>query len=353
MAMKRANGEGSVYKIGGKRRKPFGARITVGWQIDPETGASRQIYQSIGTFATRPEAELALNNYLQNPYDIDSHKITFAGVYDLWSAEYYETLKNPSSARSYIAAYRYCEPIHNVRMRDLRVSHLQGVIKDADVGDATKGRIKSLFNLMYKYAMIHEIVDKDYSALFVQKIGKRNKENRKPFTVDEIATLWKYEDLDFVDMILFALYSGFRPTEIVLLETSKINLEENYMIGGIKTEAGTDRTVPIHPKIKHIVESHYNPEFERLFMNERLEAMTYDQYRGRFKRVMQRLKFDHTPHETRHTFITNGKHRKMPDAVLKTIVGHEIWDITDKVYAHYTTADLYAGIELIDYTDEV
>ena len=65
MAMKRANGDGSVYKIGGKRRKPFGARITVGWQIDPNTGSARQIYQSIGTFATRVEAETALNNYLQ------------------------------------------------------------------------------------------------------------------------------------------------------------------------------------------------------------------------------------------------------------------------------------------------
>lgn len=93
MAMKRANGDGSVYKIGGKRRKPFGARITVGWQIDPNTGSARQIYQSIGTFATRVEAETALNNYLQNPYDIEAHKITFSGVYDLWSAEYYETLK--------------------------------------------------------------------------------------------------------------------------------------------------------------------------------------------------------------------------------------------------------------------
>ena len=138
MAMKRANGDGSVYKIGGKRRKPFGARITVGWQIDPNTGSARQIYQSIGTFASRVEAETALNNYLQNPYDIEAHKITFSGVYDLWSAEYYETLKNPSSARSYKAAYNYCSPIYDVRMRDLRVSHLQGVIKDADVGESTK-----------------------------------------------------------------------------------------------------------------------------------------------------------------------------------------------------------------------
>ena len=353
MAMKRANGDGSVYKIGGKRRKPYGARITIGWKLDPENGRSHQIYQSIGTYATRIEAENALNNYLQNPYDIDTHKITFSGVYDMWSAEYYETLKNPSSARTYTAAYRYCEPIYNMRMRDLRVNHLQGVIKDANVGEATKSRMKSLFNLMYKYALIHEIVDKDYSALFVHKAGKRNKENRKPFTVNEISILWQYEDLYFVDLILFGLYTGFRPTEIVLLETKNINLDAGLMIGGIKTEAGTNRTVPIHPKIRHIVEKHYNPAFERLFMNERMENMTYDQFRGRFKHIMHRFKMEHTPHETRHTFITNAKHKQMPDAILKQIVGHEVWDITDAVYTHYTNSDLITGISLIDYSNEV
>ena len=108
MAMKRANGDGSVYKLGGKRRKPWAARVTIGWNLDPNTGQLRQVYQSIGTFATRPEAETALNNFLQNPYDIEKHKITFSGVYDLWSAEYYATLKNDSSARSYKAGCRGC-----------------------------------------------------------------------------------------------------------------------------------------------------------------------------------------------------------------------------------------------------
>ena len=211
--MKRANGDGSVFKLTGKRRKPWAARITIGWRLDPASGKLTQEYQLIGTFATRIEAETALNDFLQNPYDINAHKLTFSEVYDLWSKEYYATLKNDSSARSYRAAYKYCEPIFNVRMRDLRVSHMQGVISDAVVGDATKSRMKSLFNLMYKYCMIHEIVDKDYSALFVQKAGKRDKTKRVPFKNSEVQRLWKIRSFGVTDMILFSMYTGFRPSE--------------------------------------------------------------------------------------------------------------------------------------------
>lgn len=350
MSMKRANGDGSVYRIGGKRRKPWGARITCGWQIDANTGKVKQVYQQIGTFATRPEAEKALNSFLENPYDIDAHKITFSEAYDRWSSEYYETLKNPSSARSYKAAYAYCQPLYNMRMRDIRVEHMQGVIKDAKVGDATKGRMKSLFNLLFKWCMIHEVVEKDYSALFVQKIGKRNKENRVPFSDKEILLLWEHEEAPFVDLVLVGLYTGFRPTEICLLENEKIDLEAGLMIGGIKTEAGTDRTVPIHSKIFPIVKKHWRSDRKFLFVDERQTALTYDQYRGRFKHIMQWLHMDHTPHETRHTFITNAEQNGMPRDILKLIVGHELNDITEKYYIHRSLDDLRTGIELVDYT---
>ena len=50
-------------------------------------------------------------------------------------------------------------------MKDIRVSHLEGTILNADVGDSTKSRIKSLFNMMYKYAVAHDIVDKDYASV--------------------------------------------------------------------------------------------------------------------------------------------------------------------------------------------
>ena len=38
--MKLPNGYGSIYKLSGKRRKPWIVRKTVGWKIDPVTHKS-------------------------------------------------------------------------------------------------------------------------------------------------------------------------------------------------------------------------------------------------------------------------------------------------------------------------
>lgn len=120
----------------------------------------------------------------------------------------------------------------------------------------------------------------------------------------------------------------------------------------MKTEAGTDRTVPIHEKVRHIVKRHYDPERRYLFRNEKNEFMTYDQYRGRFKHIMSQLKMSHTPHETRHTFITCAKTKRMNENILKMIVGHEIRDITESVYTHRPLSDFVEAIALIDYDGE-
>ena len=352
MSMKRANGNGSVYKIHGRRRRPWGARITVGWQLDANTGKARQVYHVIGTFPTRLEAEMALNSFLENPYDINTRNITFSEVYSRWSSEYYETLSNPSSTRSYKAAYAYCRPLYEMRMRDLRVEHLQGVINDAKVGDATKQRMKSLFNMLYKWCLIHEIVDKDYSALFVQKVGKRDKTKRVPFKNSEVQRLWKIRDFGVTDMILFSLYTGFRPSEVLLIENCNVDLERWRIKGGMKTEAGTDRIVPIHSRIRSLVVDHYNPENKFLFPNEKNQFMTYDQYRGRFKKVMRFLGITHTPHEARHTFISCAKHFKVDENLLKAIVGHKIRDVTEAVYTHRAYSDYEEAVALICYDGE-
>ena len=332
-----------------KRRNPWRARKTAGWDVDPESGIPTQKYETIGYYPTRQEALQALADYNSNPYDISVSSITFSDVYTMWSKEYYATLKNDSSARSYKAAYKYCEPIYAVPMRDLRVTHLQGVINDADVGEATKSRMKSLFNLMYKYAMTHDIVNKDYSALFVQKVGKRDKSQRVPFKNSEVQQLWKLRSFGVTDMILFSVYTGFRPSEVLLIETKNVDLARWRIKGGMKTEAGTDRMVPIHPMIRPIVQDHYNPENEFLFPNEQGHLMTYDQYRGRFKKVMSRIGTVHTPHEARHTFISCAKHYKMDNNLLKAIVGHKITDITEEVYTHRPYSDYEGAVSLISY----
>lgn len=152
-ALQRANGTGSVYKLSGKRRNPWRAVVTLGWAFNEEKGKLVQNRVTVGYFHTKDEAIQSLANYNASPYDIQTNSITFEEVYELWSREYFPTLANKSSIRTVTAAYNYCAPLYKMRMKDIRVEHLEGTIRDAEVGNATKGRIKSLFNMMYRYTL--------------------------------------------------------------------------------------------------------------------------------------------------------------------------------------------------------
>ena len=50
--MKLPNGFGTVYKLSGNRRNPYVAKKTKGWEIDPKTGKSKQLYTVVGYYPT-------------------------------------------------------------------------------------------------------------------------------------------------------------------------------------------------------------------------------------------------------------------------------------------------------------
>ena len=85
--MKSPNGYGSVYKLSGKRRKPYGVRITSGWEFDPITQKQKQKFSIIGYAATKKEGLQMLAEYHMNPFDVSASKATFQEVYDRWSKQ--------------------------------------------------------------------------------------------------------------------------------------------------------------------------------------------------------------------------------------------------------------------------
>lgn len=103
-------------------------------------------------------------------------------------------------------------------------------------------------------------------------------------------------------MIFIGIYTGFRPSEVAALRVENVFLDENKLIGGMKTEAGTDRKVPIHPCIKPLIEKRYYQATEIfqskwLFNDHRGQqgtAMTYDKFRRRFEGVLRDLGMCHT-----------------------------------------------------------
>lgn len=360
--MRRANGTGHVFKMKDKsRRNPWRVRITVGWEMNEATGKSKQIIKTLGYYPSRQKAEAALNEYLDDPYNIGNKDMTFEELYKEWSEYYFATLSGVSSVRTIMSAYRYMHLIYKMKVRDIRVRHLEGCPEDAyiisdrgkdkgkkrNASACVKARMKSVFNLMFDYAVRYDIVKTNYARNFevskeIKEKKKREKKSVTIFSNDELMILWDNVDkYSFVDMILIGIYSGWRPQELAILKVRDVDLDGDTFFGGLKTDAGKNRIVPIHPLIKKLVNRCYEEamelESEYLFNDsegQRGTVMTYDKYRHRFEKIMKRLDMKHRPHETRHTFSTLAKAYDMKDNVRRLIMGHAIIDFTDRVYTH-------------------
>ena len=370
MAGKRGRGEGSVTYD--RRRKRYRARVTIGWETNEETGRTKQIVKTLGSnYKTKGEATSALAEYLKNPYDLNNKDITFEQLYKKWFDEYIDTDEHESIKYRVKAAYRYCSLIYKKRFREITIIDMKDCIYK---GTATcvrgkyKGQqrlaspqskeiIKYLFNHIYDYALEARIVERNYAREFTldKKVFQEKEKNYKskvPFSKEEIDKLWKsIEFVPFADMIVYACYSGWRPTELIKLKIKDVDLKNGFVKGGMKTSAGKNRLVPIHPLVSSIVEKYYKEAksvgSDYLFndVNNKFGiGLSYDQYLSRFNKVMNALHFrtEITPHYTRHTFITKAKSREvnMNEYVLKIIVGHDVGDLTEHVYTHRELNDL-------------
>jgi integrase len=342
MKMRLPNGYGSITKLSGKRRKPFMVRKTVGWDDN-----GKQIHKVIGYYEGRKEALKALADYNTNPFNIESSTITFSEVFEKWSNQKYNDISK-SAINGYNAAFDTSKALHNIRFVDIKTMHMQNIIINCDKGYDTLRKIKVLYNQLFKYAMENDIVSKDYSA-FVD-IGKKTESTtRKPFSEKEIKRLFEMEGrIPYVDTILIMIYTGLRIGELLILKPSDIDLENKTIIGGIKTDAGKNRVIPINSKIMSFIEKRLHKNNEYLIVNDLNKKMKYDNYyREKFTPIMEQLNMDHKPHDCRHTFATLMSNSDANKTAIKKIIGHSSYATTEKIYTHKDIEELRKAIELI------
>ena len=145
-----------------------------------------------------------------------------------------------------------------------------------------------------------------------------------------------------------------RSGEIRTIKKENIFLTENYMIGGIKTEAGIDRIIPIHPKIKDLIEFYFKeyPDKSYLFSTERGNSpFSEATFLREYYNLRNTLNFKHNRHATRHTFITALQKIGISESKLKRIVGHSSKDVTERIYTHYEPKNLFMEVIKLDYGD--
>lgn len=349
-AMKLPNGYGSVIKLGGKRRKPYAVRITTEYSINSK-GRYVQKYKYLAYFEKSKDAYDFLSKYnagLVTYSNTIKSDILFSQIFNEWITEH-EKYKNvsPKTHESYMCAYRQLSELHNKKFASLRIEDLQAQIdKLAGMSQSTIRKPMILLSFLYKHALKYEYVDKDYSKYIIAVSHKEAKQLKRALSPDDVEILWNL-NTEISKQVLIYIYTGWRATELLEMETQNINLSERTMLGGKKTASGKNRIVPIHNRILPLVKQFYNPNNKYLFM-ENGQPITYVHYKDyHFRPLMESLGWTHTMHDLRHTCASLMKEAGVDDFYRKLILGHHINDLTDRVYTHVEIQRLLLEINKI------
>lgn len=331
--MKNPNGYGTVTKLSGKRRKPWIVKEGISGKQKP-----------IGYTTTREEGLILLAQYNNDPWDIETDKITLQELYELWLEK--RAVKLGESNRSSLkSAYKHCSKLVKVRYKQIKSYQMQDCIDNCGCGYSTQGAIKNLWGHLDRFAMELDIISKQCSTLLTSEpIPETSKEI---FTDQEVSLLWENKNLPWVDSILFFLYTGFRISEMIDLKVSNIDLEAGTMVGGTKTAAGKNRLVPIHSKIQSIVQNRVEHSKSGYLFEYNGKKLNQSQYREFWAGVMKLLEMEHTPHECRHTFRSRLDSAGANKVCIDRLMGHKSKGTGERVYTHKNIEELKLNIELI------
>ena len=332
--IKYPNRYGTITKLSGKRRRPF---------IVKEGQSGQQ--KVIGYAATKAEAMILLAQYNNNPWDIETSKITLQQLYELWLQKRAVKL-GKSNQGSLKASYNYCKSLANTPYRQIRAYEMQDCIDSCNLSHYTQSNIKNLWAHLDRFAIELDIISKRYSDLLT--IAPTPETNRKIFTEEEIAQIWKNQNIEYMDTVLFFLYTGFRFSEMINLKVENVDLDNNTMIGGVKTKAGKNRVVPIHSKIKGIVQNRVECSQKGYLFEYKGKKWSSSFYRIIWSDLMSTLNMNHIPHECRHTFRSRLDSAGANKVCIDRIIGHKSNDTGERVYTHKTLQELKNAIELLN-----
>lgn len=343
--MRMPNGYGSVYKLSGNRRRPWIARKTIGW-----TEEGKQLYYTVGYYETRAKAIQALADYNKNPIG-DKRDITLGEIYDAWSKTEYKVLA-PSGVSAYQAVWKRLGKLADHPIRLIKTTDLQKVIDgmiEEGLSRSSLEKAKTLAGIIFEIAVNDDIIQKNYARAI--KLPPTRKPKRETFADLEIRKVEKLavEGDIWAGTVMILIYTGMRIGELVTLTRFNVDTEHWVIRGGIKTDAGRDRVVPVHSKILPYVKYWYDSNGPRLIHKDG-KPISVDYYRkSLFYPALQRAGIERhlTPHATRHTFATLLDRARVNTKHIQDLIGHSSYAVTADVYTHPRIEDLRAAIEAI------
>lgn len=337
---RRAKGSGSVYKISDGRSRPWAAMNGAG--------------KLLGTYASSSEAVEALDRFNADRVPLERKNYTLRDIYEQWSPNAFAKIGD-KSRQSYEDAFAKAADLHSRRIRDLKTEDYQQVIDSLVQRGLSRSlceKQRLLFSKLCQYAMKQDIIDKNYAQLL--ELPSKGEAKTRVLSDEEIerihGMLCDPKLGPTAEIALVLCYSGMRINELLQMERANVHLADRYMVGGEKTDAGRNRTIPIHREIIPIIAKWMDGNTTSWLLHTSAgTAKDADNVRKAFRSLMKACEISGvTPHTCRHTAATKMVAAGVRPEIIKQILGHSDFSMTVNRYTHTQPADLVKGIDLIN-----
>lgn len=332
----RGNGQGCVYKLpNGKYR----AVVVLGYYRGDDGKIHKKTKSKI--FAKRSDGILAIQELKSTPF-METRKIyTVSDLYELFqnSKDYNAFSAGHQKKLGY--AWNKLEPLHFRPINEITVYEMQAVIDDkAATYDPAKD-MKAVMSHLYTLAMKKEIVTFNKTNLL--DLPESPTAKRERWEDSEIQAFWNdYKTNPFTGYILIMIYAGLRYGEISTITLDNIHYDDYYMIGGIKTDAGINREIPIADEIMPIIKALAEGKRKKLL------EMNEDTFYSEYWDVISRLSLRHLPPQTcRHTYFSLMTAAGIQAGIITETGGHASYLTTMKNYVRLSVEEKRSAVNQI------
>lgn len=362
---KRENGSGTIIKRKYKHSTKYVAYGPAKYDTDENDNVIMS-RDRIGTFLSMKDAREAITDYLKHP--TTKYSYTVRQVYEEWKGSAAFTDLDKSTKTNWTTCWQKvcdCKTVSmpDMFMRDMNVGVIRDVldyyaheqlIHDKEGNEVTLPplsksyvtKLKALMTQLCSYAMEYHIIDTNYASL--AKLPKMEAGKKRALTDLEFATLEKgWKTATGGDACYVLCYTGLRVSELCQLTKFSYDPKEKVLRGGLKTDAGKDRVIPVHQNIQPIIERWYNASTGPLYPRPDGKPYNKDTFNvGVWKPCMKSLGLpdDLTPHSARHTFGTRMSAAGARPEDIQRIMGHADYSMTANVYINQDDASLKDAI---------
>lgn len=342
---RRPRGQGSVWKDTRNHDRPWVARAADGTYIGCFAGSSEAVRELD-----------AVNARLISP---DRQMYTLADVYARWSVLHFPKITK-SAQQSYQNAYRKAEPLQGRRMMDLKTEDYQAIITDMAEHRASRSlceKQRQLFSQLCQYAMRQDIIHTNYAQGLV--LPSASAPQTRVLSDSEVQAIWTMASDkrlgETARIALVLIYTGMRLNELLTARRQNVHLEQGYLVGGEKTEAGRDRVIPLHADIQPFIQDWLaGNETDFLIPSKYGIPRDHNNVRKSFGSLMKRLGIQGVkPHTCRHTAATKMMASGLAPEVVKQILGHADITTTLNIYTHPDVSLLVDGMASVNWRKPV